>query len=313
MNPALLIAMAALSGSAITLAGWLMLRVSDKDELLAGRVRAAQGHWARVEPALQRRGALLDPFKALLAGAGRSVLNSGVLPSKTRAEMRQSLQACGYTNPNAVALFLGAKLVLLIAGPLTAWLTVNTLGLEQPIRSLTFGAGIIVGLLAPDWIVSRMRKSYVAKLEAAIPDALDLLVICAQAGLSLQPAMARVASEMRLARPEIAAELDQTIRELEVMADPQVALGNLAQRTGLPTLKRLVATLLQTLQYGTPLTDALRHLSAEVRQAALTRFEEGAARLSVLLTLPMILFILPCVFIVVGGPAMVQVMRTFGK
>ena len=314
MTSALLILMAGMSGAAVTLAGWLMLRVSNKDVLLAQRVRAAQGQWTRPEQiGRTRRAAMLEPAQALLAGLGRSVLNSGLLPSGTRGEMRQTLHAAGYASPNAVALFIGAKLALLVSGPLAAWLAVHAFGIEQPVRSMMIAAGCIAGLLAPDMIVRRLRKRYVAKLEAGIPDALDLLVICAQAGLSLEPAMARVAAEMRLARPEIASELDQTLREMEVMADAQVALGNLALRTGLPTLQRLVGTLLQTMQYGTPLTDALRHLSAEVRQQALTRFEAGAARLSVLLTLPMIMFILPCVFIVVGGPAVVQVMKTFGN
>jgi tight adherence protein C len=143
-----------------------------------------------------------------------------------------------------------------------------------------------------------------------LPDALDLLVICAQAGLSLSPAMGRVAAEMMNVHPAVATELALTVRELEILPSAAEALHNLARRTGLATLDRLGRTLAQTLQYGTPLTDALRNLAAETRQQVLTRFEGRAAQLPVLLTLPMILFILPCVFIIAGGPAVLQVIKT---
>jgi tight adherence protein C len=100
---------------------------------------------------------------------------------------------------------------------------------------------------------------------------------------------------------------------LQVMSDSVLALTQLGTRTGLDSLKRIAMTLAQTLQYGTPLTDALRILSADMRQEALVRYEEKAARLPVMLTLPMIVFILPCVFIIVGGPAVIQVFRQLGQ
>jgi tight adherence protein C len=96
------------------------------------------------------------------------------------------------------------------------------------------------------------------------------------------------------------------------MADSRVALANMGNRTGIDGLTRLGTTLIQSMQYGTPLSHAMRVLSAEMRQETLTRFETRAARLGVLLTLPMIVFILPCVFMVVGGPAAVQVFRISG-
>ena len=92
-----------------------------------------------------------------------------------------------------------------------------------------------------------------------------------------------------------------------------MAITNLGQRTGLETFKRLATTLVQTIHYGTPISDALRALSSEMRQEMLTRCEERAARLPVLLTLPTIVFILPCVFLIAGGPAMIQVMKSFGN
>jgi tight adherence protein C len=107
----------------------------------------------------------------------------------------------------------------------------------------------------------------------------------------------------------IGLELAITANELQVMTDSRVALLNMGARTGIDGLTRLGTTLVQSMQYGTPLTASMRVLSAEMRQDTLTRFESRAARLGVLLTLPMVVFILPCVFLVVGGPAVVQVMR----
>ena len=120
-----------------------------------------------------------------------------------------------------------------------------------------------------------------------------------------------MAEEIRAAHPPIARELETTSRELQITAEARLALDSLARRTGLDSIRRLAATLTQSLQYGTPLVAALRALSAEMRQEALTRFEERAARLPVMLTLPMVVFILPCVFIVVGGPAVLRIMAAF--
>jgi tight adherence protein C len=305
----LLIIMGGVSATVLTTAAWLLLRVSDQDELLARRMSAARGQWVQHNPLERRPRTLLQPLHRLVAGIGKAALGSGVLAGSTKQELQQALLSSGFRGPNALPLFLGAKLVLMVAGPLAALLLAGVMGVSPTTRVMLIGIGFVAGLLAPDQVIKQLRTGYLDRLEAGLPDALDLMVICAQAGLSLEPAMARVAAEMRVARIEVAIELDLTVRELEVMASPQAALANLASRTGLPTLKRLVSTLVQTMQYGTPLSEALRTLSAELRQQTLTRFEERAARLPVLLTMPMILFILPCVFIIAAGPAALRVMK----
>ncbi|HQU03029.1 MAG TPA: type II secretion system F family protein, partial [Acetobacteraceae bacterium] len=140
--------------------------------------------------------------------------------------------------------------------------------------------------------------------------ALDMLVICADAGLALESALVRVAGELRGMNAPLADELTQTSRELQMSADMRTALQNLGDRTGIEVLKRLATTLIQSLQYGTPLTQAMRSLSAEMRQEALIKFEERAAKLPVLLTIPMILFNLPCLFMIMAGPAIINVLKT---
>jgi tight adherence protein C len=175
---------------------------------------------------------------------------------------------------------------------------------------IPMGAGM-VGLLAPDWLVKRRRSQYQQRLERGLPDALDMMVVCAQAGLGFGAAIVRVGTELRGTHSEVARELAHTANELQVMSDSRIALTNLGKRTGVDGYKRLGATLVQTMQYGTPLTDALRILSAEMRQELLVKFEVRAARLPLLLTLPTIFFILPCVFLIACGPAVIQIMRAF--
>ena len=302
--------------SAVLIAGsaYLLLRVSDRDVRLMERVSAARGAWSDrlIDEEMPVKGIGGD-LKGAVGSLGRAIMSSGLLPGKTRIELEQTLMSSGFRGPNALALFVGSKLILLATSPFIGWFLANALGLADLTRIAMTMAVTVIGLLAPDYIVRHIRKKYLDEVEDGLPDALDLLTICAQAGLSLEPGMTRVSFELRRSRPAIAREFETTVRELEILSDSAVALSNMGRRTGLDSLKRLTATLVQTMQYGTPLSDALRSLSNEMRTMALIKFEERAARLPVLLTLPMILFILPCIFIIVGGPAAISVMRSMAK
>jgi tight adherence protein C len=163
--------------------------------------------------------------------------------------------------------------------------------------------------LLPDHVVRTLHKRHLKSVERGLPDALDMLVICSEAGLGLEPAIERVGREIGHAHQDVAEELLNVAREMRVNADRRAALMNMGKRTGLASLRRLGVTLVQTLQYGTPLSQALRTLSSEMRQEALTRFEARASRLPTLLTVPMIVFILPCLFLIVGGPAIIRVIQ----
>lgn len=154
-----------------------------------------------------------------------------------------------------------------------------------------------------------LNKRHLREVERGLPDALDMMVICSEAGLGLEPAIERVGREIGIAHPAVAEELRNVAREMRVNADRRVALINMGTRTGLISLRRLGVTLVQTLEYGTPLSQALRTLSSEMRQEALNGFETRAARLPALMTVPMIVFILPCVFLIVAGPAVVHLMQ----
>ena len=246
----------------------------------------------------------------LIGAIGSGVARSGLLSQKTMAELTLTLSSSGLRGPGALGVFVGAKLLLLIAMPLLAWAGLERFGLSPLVRNVSIAGAALVGLLGPDWWVRRRHKQHLDAIQAGLPDALDLMVICAEAGLGFEPAINRVATEIRQAHPAISEEFGKTASELRVVSDSRVALVNMGNRTGLESIKRMTSMLVQTMRYGTPLGDALRVLSAEMRHEMLMKFETRAARLPVLMTIPMILFILPCIFLIVGGPAAIQVMRT---
>ncbi|GAA4036563.1 type II secretion system F family protein [Sphingomonas rosea] len=156
---------------------------------------------------------------------------------------------------------------------------------------------------APDlWLKNRINKRSAA-IRKGLPDALDLLVICAEAGLTVDAAFGRVARELGKAYPELGDEFGLTAIELGFLNERRMAFDNLAQRVDLEAVRGVVTTMIQTEKYGTPLASALRVLSAEFRNERMMRAEEKAARLPAIMTVPLILFILPVLFVVILGPA----------
>jgi tight adherence protein C len=246
-----------------------------------------------------------------IAALGSAVARSGVLSSKTIGQLEQTLIASGMRLRNGIGLFIGTKLLLFIGLPGLLLLLLPGAGISTDTTRLAAGGGAVLGMLLPDMMLSRYRRGYLERVDRGVADALDMMVICAQAGIGLETAINRVATEIAVAHPEIGRELAATLQEMRISVDTTRAITNLGVRTGLSSLKRVSATLAQTLQFGTPLTDALRVLSAEMRREVLSKFEARAARLPVLLTLPMIMFIFPCIFIVIAGPAGIQIMKAF--
>ena len=164
-------------------------------------------------------------------------------------------------------------------------------------------ASLIGAYKAPDlYLKNRITKRSHA-IRKGLPDALDLLVICAEAGLTVDAAFNRVARELGKAYPELGDEFALTSIELGFLTDRRQAFENLAARIDLESVRGVVTTMIQTEKYGTPLASALRVLSAEFRNERMMRAEEKAARLPAIMTVPLILFILPTLFIVILGPA----------
>jgi tight adherence protein C len=180
-------------------------------------------------------------------------------------------------------------------------------------RTLGALAAAVLGFLAPDVLIKNLTKKRSHQMELGLPDALDLLVICAEAGLSLDASLQRVSRELELTWPELSEEFGLTAAELTYMPERRQAFENLNARTNMASIRGVVNTLLQTAKFGTPLAQSLRILAAEFREARITRAEEKAARLPAMLTVPMILFILPTLFIMVLGPAILSIVDTFSR
>ena len=284
--------------------GFVLLAYLKQEERLALRISEVQRRASMLPdlPDSTSSVGLLQPVEAL----GAFIARSGLLSLRTLTELQQTLHTAGLRGRTGLSLFVGAKLILLVGLPLIMFLVLAQVGSWPVYWVGLVGGAAIVGLLAPDTVVKSKRKTYLKALDQGLPDALDMLVICGEAGLGLEAAFERVGNEIVHGHPVIAEEMQITLREMRINADRRAALIGLGQRTGLESLRRLGGTLVQTMQYGTPLGQALRMLSVEMRTELLVRFEERAARLPVLLTMPMILFILPCVFLIVGGPAAVQ-------
>ena len=175
----------------------------------------------------------------------------------------------------------------------------------------TFAGALLLSYKAPDLYVDNMITKRAAEIRKGIPDALDLLVICAEAGLTVDAAFARVARELGSAYPELGEEFQLTSIELGFLTERRMAFENLAERVKLDALKGVVTTMIQTEKYGTPLASALRVLSAEFRHERMMRAEEKAARLPAIMTVPLILFILPTLFVVILGPAACSISKAF--
>ena len=238
----------------------------------------------------------------------RSVLGSlKMLQHEQLEKAQQKLMQAGIRSKDLAVVVIFARLVLPIV--IGSIVIVGVYFLEWfpewgAIKRYGAVAGALVGSYkAPDiWLKNKISKRSNA-VRKGLPDALDLLVICAEAGLTVDAAFNRVARELGKAYPELGDEFALTSIELGFLTDRRSAFENLANRIDLEAVRGVVTTMIQTEKYGTPLASALRVLAAEFRNERMMRAEEKAARLPAIMTVPLILFILPVLFIVILGPA----------
>lgn len=234
-----------------------------------------------------------------------------LLSGEHAAKASQKLMQAGFRSRDAVTMYMFAKLVLpAVFGIVTAVALYGfgSGGLEGQLNMLIACGSVLFGFYAPELFVKNLAERRRQVLSRALPDALDLLVITSEAGLNLDSSLARVAREIRLSCPELADELELTSIELGFLPERRQALENFENRTGLPMVRALVSTLAQAEKYGTPLAQSLRVLANEMRDERLMKAEEKAARLPATMTVPMVIFILPSLFIVLIGPAVLRVL-----
>ncbi len=224
-------------------------------------------------------------------------------------ELRRKLMIAGYRQQSAVLTFIflrfGLALGFLVLAILFFLLDKDS-ELTGTVRScIIFFAGL-VGFYIPALLVKRITQKRQAEMRLAFPAAVDLLVICVQAGLSIEAAFARVTEEISGTSEALSQEISLTAAELAFLGDRHKAYANFAERTGLEGAKSLGTALSQADKYGTPVGTALKGLSEESRNERMSRAETKAAGLPAQLTVPMILFFLPVLFIVIIGPAVLQ-------
>jgi tight adherence protein C len=256
-------------------------------------------------------GADLDPM-AKAAWSALPKLGAPLLPrsEEERTRLQTRLVHAGLYGRQALAVFLGVKM-LLIAGPAVVGLAAALLGLVSFQTGLIGGAiAGISGMLGPSFWLDRMKASRQTSFRRSLPDALDVLVICLEGGLSLAGALRRVAGELRDAHPLLAAELNIVQREVQLGRSEGESMRQFADRTDLEEMRSLAAVIVQTERFGAGLVNALRVHAESLRTKRIQYAEEMAQKAATKMLFPTVLFIMPAIFIVILGPAAIQITET---
>jgi tight adherence protein C len=301
---------AALAGVANFLTIVTVIRALSPKDLVAIRARnhARRRQELRAERLTPRRA----PRQKTLGYAKRLLQRLKLDRGAEAKQVAGLLTQAGWRTPDATTVFLTLRLASPLALGALAYLTAPAVlhDSAQKFSLLFIAVATLAGAYLPTLMLRNTVARRYAKITRGLPDALDLFVICAEAGLSLDAAMTRVGREIGGSCAELADELGLTAIELGFLPNRRDALLNLSKRVDLASVRGLVNTLVQTEKYGTPLAQALRVLAAEFRDTRMMKAEEKAARLPATLTVPMILFILPPLFIVLIGPAIIQALAS---
>ena len=275
-----------------------------REELKSGIITAK----SRKRQSLVQRTEATDKMKDTLKGLK-------VLQDSQVKIIQQKLAQAGIRNKEYAVIVIFLRMILPIVLGFVAVVAIYWLNMFPTWgsfkRFMAFAALVIVGYKGPELFLKNRANKRTHAIRKGLPDALDLLVICAEAGLTVDAAFNRVARELGRAYPELGDEFALTAIELSFLTERRQAFENLAYRVDLDAVRGVVTTMIQTERYGTPLASALRVLSAEFRNERMMRAEEKAARLPAIMTVPLILFLLPVLFIVILGPAACSIADAF--
>jgi tight adherence protein C len=302
--------LAALAVLAAVFAVWNALRASSPFERRFADISHRKESLRQSALAPRRQREKLTPAGLM----HEAVKRLNLLRSKHATEARTLLMQAGLRSRDAMVRYLFARLCLPLVCALAEMAdayTIHLLPVPPNYRFIGALGAAFIGYMAPTTIIRNITARRVGHMQKGLPDALDLMVICAEAGLSLDATLNRVSRELEASWPELAEEFGITAAELTFLPDRRQAFDNLNLRTNMASVRGVVNTLLQTAKFGTPLANSLRVLAAEFRDARMIKAEEKAARLPALLTVPLILFILPTLFIVLLGPAVLGIIDTF--
>jgi tight adherence protein C len=227
------------------------------------------------------------------------------------ATLETLIVANGMKPRTVLPVLLGLKAVFLVGVPAAALLYAEAVGMALKEQGLLTLLALPAGVLGPDWAIACLRRPTLRALHRGVSDALDLLVVCTEAGMGMETGLAHVGQEMMASNPPIALALSRLLDDLRVLPDGRDAFRNFAERTGVEGAKRIGTMMAQSIQYGTPLSQALRAVAIDLRRERIKALEARAARLPVLLTVPLILLIMPPLFIVLIGPTIMGLSDTF--
>jgi tight adherence protein C len=224
---------------------------------------------------------------------------------------RNSLKQAGFRAEKHLVTFLALRAIVPLVFAIITFVYTSTVfadSVEPNMRILASLIGLVFGFFLPNLGLKNLIAKRQKSIKGAWSDALDLLLICVESGMALEPSFQRVSKEIGSQSVPLAEEMTLTVAELSYLQDRRKALDNLAKRTGLETVRSVVTTLIQSERYGTPLGTALRVLAQENRDNRMALAEKKAAALPPKLTVPMILFFLPIIFVVILGPSIIVVM-----
>ena len=239
------------------------------------------------------------------------------LGQEDRLKIVTALSRAGFQSVDAITIVLGAKVACLLSGLIVGTIVLSGLKSGPLGLLIGFGGGFLIGVilnLLPEMIIAQLAKRRIWQLHAALPDALDLLIVCLEAGLTFERALRRAVNDLKTFRPSLAAELGQASVDMNVHGRTRDdALGRVATRLDSQDFRDLATTVAQSERHGTPTADSLRKLAQSLRIETIARTQAKMARLPTLLILPAIAGLLPGIMIIVGGPSIIQLIDQLGN
>lgn len=226
-------------------------------------------------------------------------------------QLRTILQSSGFNHHRALPTWMGVKAVSMFLCPIIAGSVAQLFG-KGLVDVLVFTLmGVAIGIVGPRLILAVMKRRFDAAIRVGTPDMIDLLVVCSEAGMGLESGLARVALEMNDTNPAIARVLSSLLDDLRILPSRSAAFEKLGSTSD--GLRRFGTMIAQSLQYGTPVGQALRSIAVDLRRERITKLEERAHKLGAKLTIPMVLFLLPAMFVILGGSPILHLVRSFAS
>lgn len=256
-------------------------------------------------------GTMSMPVPGAIGSAGPGLtemvanVGSAVSSSKPSKGLREQLTQAGYHSANAAAVYIGVKILLLVSGLMAGGALLLPMSLRADMKFLLIGGSGVIPFLTPNAVVSSRRRSRTQSIRRNLPDAVDLLEICASAGMGIDQAWNAVTERVREVNPVLADEMALTNLEIHLGATRVDAMRHMAIRTGADELSTLVAVLVQSERFGTSISEALQEFARFMRESRSQKTEESAEKMSVKLIFPMVMCIFPAAIMVMAGPAFI--------